>query len=264
MFGYIPEFKNYYLKLLELTKEYKPQTGGATANFQYQEFSNENLRKLRTKYDLDAIAGTGSEIDQILKLIAWVHKRLTHGSMSHHEVNHALHILELADQEEISANCYVIATVLNEVLLSMGYKSRRVQCFPYDAYDLDSHVVNIVYISELNKWICVDASWNRFVTDENGNLLDLQEFRNRLSKNEKILVNGKSDTQTEESSFYLGYMSKNLFWFLCPAISEYNFDAERSIQPFYALYPNYYTPLKQLGSYNKIIIPTNDPAEFWK
>ena len=117
----------------------------------------------------------------------------------------------------------------------MGFKSRRVQCMPYDAYDFDSHVVNIVYISDQKKWICVDASWNRFVTDEQGNLLGLKEFRERVASNKKILVNGKADSD-DESSFYLGYMSKNLFWFLCPAKSEYNHDARKNLPKFITRY----------------------------
>ena len=110
MFGYIPEFRDYYLKLLELTNEYKPQPEGDIATFNYQHDSDVNLQKLREKYDLEEIAGAGSEIDQILKLTSWVHKKLTHGSMSHHEINDALYILRSSRSRkpdcELLCNCH--------------------------------------------------------------------------------------------------------------------------------------------------------------
>ncbi|MGN7312719.1 transglutaminase domain-containing protein [Alkalicoccobacillus gibsonii] len=263
MFGYIPEFREYYLKLLELTQEYQPHVGGASAHFHYQDTDHTQLKELKDRYELEEIAGGGSETDQVLNLTNWVNKRLTHGSMSHHEINHSLHILELAEQESLSANCYVIATVLNEVLLSMGFKTKRVQCMPYDAHDLDSHVVNLVYLSEQKRWIYVDASWDKFVTDESGHILDLKSFRERLAKNKTVLVNGQ-DTETDESTFYITYMSKNLFWFLCPAVSEFNSDAVTSTQTYYALYPNYYNALSKLQSNRKVMVPLYNPEEFWK
>lgn len=263
MFGYVSEFKEYYLKLLELTKEYQPHLGEASAHFHYQDSDHTQLKELRKRYELEEIAGDGSETDQVLNLTNWVNKRLTHGSMSHHETNHSLHILERAEQENLSANCYVIATVLNEVLLSMGFKTRRVQCMPYDSLDLDSHVVNLVYLAEQERWIFVDASWNRFVTDENGQILDLKSFRERIAKNKTVLVNGQNE-DSDESTFYITYMSKNLFWFLCPAVSEFNSDEGKPIQTYYALYPNYYPSLRSLETNIKMIVPLNSTQEFWK
>ncbi len=263
MFGYISEFREYYLKLLALTQDYQPHPGGASAHFHYQNSDHTQLKELKDRYELEEIAGYGSETEQVLNLTTWVNKRLTHGSMSHHEINHSLHILEMAKQESLSANCYVIATVLNEVLLSMGFKTKRVQCMPYDSLDLDSHVVNLVYLAEQERWIFVDASWNRFVTDESGHILDLKTFRERLAKNKTVLVNGQ-DTVSDESTFYLNYMSKNLFWFLCPAVSEFNSDEGTSIQTYYALYPNYYNPLSKLQPNRKVMVPLYNPEEFWK
>jgi hypothetical protein len=53
----------------------------------------------------------------------------------------------------------ILATVLNDVYLAMGFKSRHITCMSADSDDEDCHVVNIVYSNMLNKWLYVDATW---------------------------------------------------------------------------------------------------------
>jgi len=263
MFGYVPEFRNHYAQLLQLTADYDLQPGEATAIYTYQDATNEHLQRLRERYELDAVAGKGTELERVFNLMRWVNERLRHGSMSHHEPCHALHILELAEDGGFRANCYVIATVFNEVLLSMGLRSRRVICLPYDAYDIDCHVVNIVYSETLNQWIYLDPTWNIHVTDDREGILSLQQFRERMAHDQPVWVNGSPDIEAEWNSFYLGYMSKNLFWFRNCAISEFHAEGVQSGKTDYVLLPNFYKPVMLEKPSNRTVIEIHDPDNFW-
>jgi hypothetical protein len=72
----------------------------------------------------------------------------------------------------------------------------------------------------------MDPTFNAYVTDEKGNLLGIGEVRERLRKNEPIVLNedanwNNKNKQTKE--YYLDYyMAKNLYYVTCPLRSEYN------------------------------------------
>lgn len=79
-------------------------------------------------------------------------------------------------------------------------------CLPFSPNDFDTHVVSIVYISDLGKWIMLDASNNRFFIDSDNNILSPMEIRSRLACNDDIECNVSDDN-------YKRYMAKNMFYF---------------------------------------------------
>lgn len=66
-------------------------------------------------------------------------------------------------------------------------------CLPFSPDDFDTHVVSIVYISDLGKWIMLDASNNRFFMDSDKNILSPMEIRSRLACNDDIECNMSDD-----------------------------------------------------------------------
>lgn len=62
MFGYMKEFHEYYLKLLQLA-EYEMETDEKRIAYGYQSSSHEDLILLREKYLLERIAGTGDGLE---------------------------------------------------------------------------------------------------------------------------------------------------------------------------------------------------------
>jgi hypothetical protein len=59
----------------------------------------------------------------------------------------------------------------------------------------DHHVVNECYIPELKKWVLVDAMSNLAgIRDHNGNVLNLQEFRNFVKNDGLVFASNESDT----------------------------------------------------------------------
>ncbi|GIO31826.1 MULTISPECIES: transglutaminase domain-containing protein [Paenibacillus] len=263
MFGHMQAFTDHYLKLLELT-------GYSTASednipFQYQcESEAAELRKLRQTYDLEKAAGSGDELSRIINLMKWVGQKLKHGDVPAPDPCHALHVLEHVRQTGARMNCYAIATVLNEAYLSLGFRSRRVYCRPYDPYDPDSHVVTAVFSESLRKWVYMDASWSHFVTDDQGILLSPEEFRYRLGQRLPVRLNGNPES-SEWNEFYLSYMAKNLFWFMTPLHSEYNAEAVRPSKTYCVLLPEHFEPveMKQAPPENVSVIVSRSPLHFW-
>ncbi|OPA73992.1 hypothetical protein BVG16_26505 [Paenibacillus selenitireducens] len=263
MFGYVAEFNDHYIKLLEMA-EYEESSNERDIAFEYQSDHHDDLQRLKQKYDLEQVAGDGDELSQILNLMRWVDGRLQHGDVMPPQPCHALHVLDLVERESIPMNCYTIATVLNEVYLSMGFYARRVHCRSYDAYDGDSHVITLIFSRTLKKWLYMDASWNTFVTDDQGELLSLEEFRYRLSHHLPVWVNGDPSV-SEWSTFYLGYMAKNLFWFMSPLQSEYDYEASRLHKTYCALFPAHFEPidLRSDPPENISVCIRRHPNHFW-
>lgn len=196
--------------------------------FTYMDSSSMNLHNLKQKYDLETIAGNGDEISRITNLMFWVNENLEHdGSSENPDPPNAENIIETCINENRGVNCRMLATVLNDFYLAMGFKSRHITCMPYEHEFDDCHVVNLVYSTQFDKWIMIDPSFAGFFQDEYDYYLGLSEIREKLIKDELLIIsnhlnhNGKGYSKDE----YRTYMSKNLFRFSCPAKSEYNYES---------------------------------------
>ena len=114
-----------YLKILKRAGEYNFNEQNVFPKFQYQDSYNPNLVHLREKYKLDSIAGTGNEITQILNLLSWVHKKISHdGQHGNPSIVNAESMFAVCEKENRGLNCRGLAMALNECYLAMGFKSR--------------------------------------------------------------------------------------------------------------------------------------------
>ena len=184
---YAKERTPIYLKTLKNAKKYNFKDKRELLKFTYQSNNNSNLIFLRKTFKLDSIAGEGSDILKIISLLHWVHNIITHdGNNGNPEIKNAYSLITACKKENKTLNCRGMAIVLNEVYLSMGYKSRFVTCLPKDSTDHDCHVINMVFASSLNKWIWMDPTFNAYVMNEKGELLGLEEVRERLINNKPL------------------------------------------------------------------------------
>jgi hypothetical protein len=97
---------------------------------------------------------------------------------------------------------------------------------PKDSVFDDCHVINMVYSNDLKKWIWVDPTSDAYVMNEKGELLSVQEVRERIIHNKPLILNpdanwNRTVSQTKEEYLYK-YMAKNLYRFECPLVSEYD------------------------------------------
>jgi len=218
-----------YTQLLRNYAAYKSQPEVAMRDFTYQGSTESELQELRRKYHLDEVAGQGDDISRMINLMRWVHKTIRHdGSSSNPDPRNALHILDVCSQGKRGVNCRMLATVLNEVYLAMGFKSRHITCLPKWKDDPDCHVIDIVYAPSLAKWLYMDPSFEAYFKDEKGELLSIAQVREYIIQNKKLVLAKEANWNGEATApeWYLNYMSKNLFHFSCPAASEFGYESK--------------------------------------
>jgi hypothetical protein len=132
----------------------------------------------------------------------------------------------------------------------------------------------------LKKWLWMDPTNDAYVMNENGELLGINEVRNRLVKDQPLTLNPDANwnhrvSVTKDSYLYY-YMAKNLYRFYCTL--ESGFDEETTGRDktitYVNLVPSGYGRFKQVSSkmqfYNKdlkttyINYTTHNPDRFWQ
>lgn len=272
---YVPS----YLDKLKQAEKYSFDDNRQIPKFEYQDKDDPNLVTLRVELKLDSIAGTGSEELKILNLLHWIHNLIPHdGNHENPTVKNAMSMIRACKRDVRGLNCIGLATVLNECYLSLGIKSRFVTCMPKDTVFDDCHVINMVYLESKKKWIWIDPTNNAYVMSEKGELLSIQEVRERLVTDKPLILNpdanwNNKSTATKEDYLY-NYMAKNLYRIECPLKSEYNFETwENGKQVTYVellpLDAYQQKPDKRIQKNEKtgttfINYKTNNPKIFWQ
>lgn len=252
-----------YLQVLKDSQPYSNELPAREIRFTYLDVSNPNLVRIRKDFNLDSVAGNGNEISQIKNLMIWVHNRVVHdGSSSNPASKNAIDIVKVCDAENRGVNCRMMATILNECYLAMGFKSRLITCMPKE-YISDCHVINAVFSNTLNKWLWMDPTFNAYVSDDKGNLLGIGEVREYLRTDKPLVLNEDANwnnKQKQTKEYYLdSYMSKNLYWLEAPLHSGYNVETSFTTGGYLNLYPAGYEPTPIRNDY----ITTNDKF-FWE
>jgi hypothetical protein len=265
----------YGKKFKHLLKEHptfsaRHKDGTPPVSFRYADLNDENLRQLRNKYKLDAIAGKGPETQRLINLMKWVHQLTSHSRnpTAPKELN-ALNLIEFCRSEKKKLNCWMYSIILNEVYLSLGYASRMIHLKPHTGEKKESHFVTSVYASDLGKWIMMDPDMCGYLSDENGEILGIPEIRRRLISGEPLVVNddigGFSKVAGKWS--YPWYLSKNIFRYNCQQVSEFDQESQKN-RVFIELIPDgflegYLTEPEITPHGNKIVY-INDEALFWQ
>ncbi len=206
------------------------QFDGKSIDFTY-DYSCKEYRQLIDQYHIDEVAGKGDTIDKVMNLMKWCSENVQHNNgtkdVEFLEKN-SLCILDYCYKKgsESGVYCRLQAIVFTECCLALGIKSRILHCLPFTPYDFESHVVSMVFIDEMDKWILIDAGNGRFFLDENDNILSPLEARNRLGNQSFIKCNIPDEN-------YIAYMAKNLFYFKSPRINTFGADLIKEQQTIY-------------------------------
>lgn len=209
------------------------------------------LVELKTRYGLaDQVSGM-AELPAALRLLAWAYAAVEHDGCSiNPDPRNSLNILDGWAREKRAVNCRMKAILLNEIYLSFGYRSRYITCMPA-VEDGDCHVIVMVYITSLGRWITVDPTFNTYFTDPDGTIINIFEVH-RIYRDGMVPslhhiekpMNAPLYCGVECSSydeFYLLYMSKNCFRFACPVVSEFDYETRPDAQFIYLSPPGYDT-----------------------
>ena len=103
----------------------------------------------------------------------------------------------------------------------MSYCCRFVTCLPADSLDSDCHVVNQVWLPEIQKWAMLDSDMRAWAEDENGTPLSLAEMRERYINGQEIIYRPLLDSENN-FNYYKMYWAKNLYWFISWEVTGYS------------------------------------------
>jgi hypothetical protein len=262
--------------LLTKSGPYNKATGKDMPSFSYQQATDPVLVNLKSKFNLDSVSGTGNEISKFKNLLYWVHNVVRHdGGSNNPPSRNAIDLIAVCQKEKRGVNCRMMATILRDVYQAEGFKARVVTCMPKDTLDNDCHVITVVWANTLNKWVWMDPTFNAYVTDTKGNLLNIEEVRQQLVKSgtANLILNPDANWNNQNKQtkdYYLGYyMSKNLYWLQCASKSEWDIETSRPGKPaiqYINLYPGNFTTLHISGGSVKESnrYATNNPTYFWQ
>ena len=255
--------ENDYISILRQAGKFQSADTTGLPRFTYEASTSNNLRNVRGFFKLDSIAGDGDEISKILNLMKWVQTNIHHDGRNNdlYEFT-SIDIYNYHKSTGKGVNCRHLAIVLNEMYLAMGFKSRWVSCHSKEESNT-YHVINSVYSTTLKKWLWMDPTMNAYLKDENGNLLNIEEVRERLIDNRPLVLNDDAkliyqNKQTKEG-YINSWMSKYLYWFYCPIDNRFNPESNTN-QTYISLCPLGYKP----SSSNVRMVVTHDAAYFWE
>jgi len=263
------------LTTLQKSPKYNIDEKDKLPEFTYQQADNQNLVALKTTYNLDSIAGKGDDVSKIINLMEWVHYLVPHdGSKGNPEQKNAQSFIAECKRNNKTLNCRGLGILLNEVYLAEGFKSRFVTCLPKDTADNDCHVITMVWAASLKKWVWMDPTFMAYVMDETGELLSIEEVRDRLINDKPLILNpdaNRNHAASQSKNDYLGwYMAKNLYKLQCPVSSEYNYETKEAgkTRTYVELLPGSDKPAPQITKDDKgnptfAEYYTNSAKAFW-
>jgi len=185
-------------------------------NFQieYQALSeNPDLIKLRTDFKLDLLVQDAqSDFEKILKIQSWVNTRWEHDGDNKPEKNDAYFILKEAENGK-KFRCVEYSLVASECLRALGFKVRNVGLMTRDINEVNSgagHVVNEVYINDLEKWVFIDPQFD-VIAIANGIPLNSVELQKVIANHEPFEI--INPNKVIEKAEYVDWIGPYLYYF---------------------------------------------------
>ena len=219
--------------------------------------------KRHTKLNLDSIASSRlSTWEKARKISQFVSDHIPHDNQKEplQELN-AITLWEYAQRVSTGFNCRWHAILLSELLLSIDIKNRFVTCLPEDEHDQDCHVVNLVWLPEMDKWAMIDCDMQEYVTDPDGIPLSLEEMRAEVIAGRRLNIHRNSDPDGVE--YMQGYWAKNLYWFSFHITYSYDLEGRCQIPDAVVnlIPPGFHIPEKY-SSFSANV--TTNAAAFWQ
>lgn len=256
-----------YLYILQHAPEYtRTQPADSLPRIVYAQADEPDLKRVRDYFRLDSVAVVGDELATIKRILTYIHNKIRHDGQNGNPTggNNSINFAEACKDGSRGLNCRGLATVLNECYLSMGIPSRVITCMP-KTYISDCHVINAVYSSTLGKWLWIDPTNNAWVTDEQDNLLSVQEVRARLRSGQPVRVNEEANWNNEKKTtteaYLYEYMAKNLFYLESWTRYGFNTESDRENPINYIFLQPTCCDSKQRNPRN---LSVNDDRYFWQ
>jgi hypothetical protein len=233
------------------------------------------LRKLRKEVPLEQIAGTGSDAARAIALMRWVHRLAKHSpNPPRPKELDAVHLIHLCREKGQRLNCWLFATILNDVYLALGFASRIIHLNPFAETPRESHIVTCVYLRDVGRWVLMDPDMRAYIVDEQGMQIGVREVRARLSSGLPLHINDDVDMagvnwlpRSLRKALYRWYLSKNCFRYDCPAKSEPGYESIPNGRVYVQAIPDGYheewLAAPRVTPRGNTILCTTDEDAFW-
>ena len=251
-----------HVELLRTSGEYATDTNV----FEMKIVQNEvRAQEIRDYFQLDTLYPENATTwEKTVAIGNFVSSNIPHANQKKwpNHVN-AIGLWEYTKSVAPAFNCRLHSILTFELLLSADIKARYITCMPEDKDDPDCHVVNEVWLPELNKWAMIDTDMGgHYVTDRNGTPLSLKEMRENYISGGKMLMHPAFGKAQRDNDYY-AYMAKNTYWFSCWGTLSY-YQEDRNVEDvdrnsYVNLIPSGYTPFN-IGGGNTV---TTNAEKFW-
>ncbi|BCJ92853.1 hypothetical protein acsn021_04220 [Anaerocolumna cellulosilytica] len=204
-----------YTGVIKMMKDFREDGMDITIKY----LINDDYKDLLETYKLKEIVGnTEGDFNKAINLLKWISSNVYHyGNYKNHITNTAMDLFEYSfgKGEAYGINCRSLSLALTECLLAIGIKARTVYIMPFSPYDFDNHVVCEAFISEINKWVMLDPTYNLYATFNNIPL-NILELRSLLADQEKVNFNDEANYNGTpiNKDEVLTYYAKDLFRFM--------------------------------------------------
>jgi hypothetical protein len=207
---------------------------------------NMKFERLRKKYPIEKVAGKGSDFECSKNIMKWLYDNIWHNGKNPDKENIKRDPILALDYSfgngyEKGLVCRHQAALFTECCLAVGLTARTIHCLPFSPYDIESHVVSMVYMREMKKWILLDTTNNAYFINNQGIPLSPLEARYYLSIDDININNElqpRNKTEYEiKANDYKKYMARVLFYFEYSAINTYGTDGLVKNQKTYFLIP---------------------------
>lgn len=166
------------------------------------------------KKDIKIIA-SNNDFKQCVLILQWTFYNLFYlEEDENYNDDYALDIINYAKSKKLRVNCLCHAIVMNELLLSYGYKSRKIFCFNNDYMPTNNHVLVEAYIYSMKKWVVFDPTANSYFTDDNKVPLSLKELRKLFNENKIPNIIYSKTLKIENMQKISNYNEKNYIKYL--------------------------------------------------
>lgn len=178
------------------------------------------LKKIKNEIKIIA---SGNDFKQCVAILKWTFYNLLYSEEDENYNNdYALEIINYAKTNKLRVNCLCHAIVMNEVLLSYGYKSRKIFCFNDDYLPENNHVLVEAYIDSMKKWVVFDPTANSYFIDDNKVPLSLYELSKLFNENripnivysKTLKINNIKKILDYNEDNYVKYLNSVMYKFL--------------------------------------------------
>lgn len=209
--------------------------------------------------------------ERSLAVATWIAKNIKHANPDPWpQHKNCIDLYKWNVEHQTGFNCRCHSIMLHELLLTADIENRFITCMPKDTNDPDCHVVNLIWLPELNKWAMLDSDEKEYVVDENGTPLSLQEMRSYLV-NEKPFSIKPLQGFTIKEDYLKAYWCKNLYRFHSHTMNGYNLEDTTDGKfpegdKLFHLFPDNFLKAECDSDYfeNDCEIYTSIENDFWK